>query len=297
MKKKADTTNGWIMVANDLMQALARSEMIASEATAIFWLMTVTYGRKTRYGRGPKDVAAHKDVKLHFASVARDVGADRTTMRRAFNELLRKKIVKVTRRGCVGFNTDITQWPTLRGEDYPMGLPQKAWASQPMGQDDHGRPSPILEAQTHQKGGLGRPSVEAGMTSPPPDGGPVRARANLGDMERRREGEDGTAPPSPPPATATAYHQTLQRFGQMAQAGRWYGHDPAYRDIEQLLSGPDGWKHQKDLDRLEAVYDAAIKRREQERIDEAHELHMKDVRDTEARLALEAKSAAKGKRR
>jgi Bacteriophage replication protein O len=235
-----------------------RDQEYSLSARIILWVLRNTYGW------------SRKTTVYTWSKIAREIEARREHVSRAGLSLLQKKRLYIDNKK-IGLQKDHDKWTkrTIKGSP-PWGAPSKTMTA----------PSE------------GHPTAPSKTLTEPNSHGSSNAREKQVLKQEENKGKATAAPPPPGGSTATAYHEALRRFGKMAQQGKWFGHDPAY---EQMLAEPDGWKYKKDLDRLEEVYDTACKKNEQRRIDEAHERHMKDVRETEARLAIEAKAATKGK--
>ena len=198
MKPKADTENGWFKVADDLAQALARSRMSAPELIVCLWVLCTTYGRKCRFGKAKGDFAPCKDVRTSIYCISRDTGLDRSATRRAFNKLKANQVLRETRHEYIGFNTNINQWPTLRGREFPMGF--NPGGRLPLGRTAQGSNTTIPPGSTSTTPpGGGLPRGYGGIRTKTGSTRTSNARAKCeADVGERAEGGDAGASPRTP---------------------------------------------------------------------------------------------------
>mgnify|MGYP001596695844 CR=1 FL=1 len=172
MRPKADTDDGWFKIADDLAQALARAQLSATEYGVVFWVMCHTYGVRKRVDGGK--FAAQKFVFVPRKTVARQLGRDHKLLKRSLSSLVARGVLKASKAGAVGFNTNLMDWnPGLNG----AGWGAMAEAREALG---------ITCGQLEQ-GGVATPP-RGGQDYPPPGGShaPLRGVATPPPLVRAR---------------------------------------------------------------------------------------------------------------
>ena len=121
MKRKADVKNGFLKVADDLQEAIARAEVGRREGKIIAWIMCYTYGRrvKTKEGWTPLD-----STPISINHVSTDLGIRWARTKQAVENLLALRILKTRANGNVGINSNITDWKCgFSGKDFQKKTP------------------------------------------------------------------------------------------------------------------------------------------------------------------------------
>lgn len=200
MNPKADTDHGWFKVADELAEALTRTELTAVEYAVVLWLLCHTYGVKDRRG---KEIHARKTTPYSYYQVANETGRARSNIRRSINHLLKAGIIKDDGKG-LGFNTRLEDWKKRpSGRSFAMGIkgatgPRQTGTQADRDPGSHGYPGPAMGTQAAR-------ARDPGSQGPGPGGSyvsqtePSYARAQMmRDVERDRERERGLSAQRPP---------------------------------------------------------------------------------------------------
>jgi phage replication O-like protein O len=122
MRSKADTEDGYLRLATDLNQAMARAHLTPNEFSVCLWVIGHTYGVQL--------LSAGKLVALKFTAysvrdMGRDLGRNPGALSRTIKALAsgRRRILVTNKDGLVGINTRISEWGRglVRGRTWQIG--------------------------------------------------------------------------------------------------------------------------------------------------------------------------------
>ena len=177
MNDKADIEDGYIQIATDLAEALARADLSATQYQMCAWVIWHTYGNRQKEEGAWR---AHKTTPYTIHGIAKDIGRDRVAVRRAGVGLIDSKVLLRTSEGEIGFNTRISEWP-LCGQDFDL---LEGGDKRPIGGDKR----PPIDGTSVPLGGDKRPMSQGRTSHVPGTSVPPCSNAREAELSELSEG-------------------------------------------------------------------------------------------------------------
>lgn len=107
MRKEAQVKDGFLRVADDLLEAIARADLTPRNSRIIMWIMCHTYGRRIKV-KGAW--IALNLIEISHRMVALDLDIHISRVKDSIREMIDLGILKRLNNGAIGINSHLDQW-------------------------------------------------------------------------------------------------------------------------------------------------------------------------------------------